>query len=338
MSGTGLARGPLVTALEAAVWAPSPHNTQPWYFEVDGDRVAVFLDPRRVLAIVDPEGREARLSCGAAILNMRVALRAAGRRPVVHLLPDRAAPECLAVVQAGALYRPTPVDAELARAIVRRRSNRRPFADQAVPPGVREALIQAARKEGADLVLLNEPASLDEAAALLRRAEHLQSEDPAFQDELSSWTTDSHESDEGVPVHAGGPRPPAGTLLSLRQYGNPRQRMERPYEPEPLVVVLGSFTDTPLAHVRTGQALQRVLLTAASMGVSASFLSQPIEMPATRTALRELVGGHTYPQAMLRLGYGYPSPPTGRRPAEAVTRRTECGSVPTSGMDGGEDR
>lgn len=325
MPATGPAGGPLAAALEAAVRAPSPHNTQPWSFEFDGERIAVILDPERVLEIADPDGREARLSCGAAILNMRVALRAGGLEPVVDLLPDRTRPDFLAVVAAGDGYPPAPADVALARAVFRRRSNRRPFADRPVPPRVRDALVRAARDEGAELLMLDRPESLDAAAALLRRAEHVQNGDPAFQEELRRWTVDGRDREDGVPVLAGGPRPPAGTLLSLRQYGKHPARGERPYEREPLVVVLGSYTDTPLAHLRTGQALQRVLLTAAAMGVSASFLSQPIEVPATRAELRTLVGGRTHPQAMLRLGYGFPSPATGRRPPAAVTREAPPG-------------
>jgi hypothetical protein len=102
-----------------------------------------------------------------------------------------------------------------------------------------------------------------------------------------------------------------GSLLTLRH---------RPSECEPLVAVLSSFTDTPLAQLRTGQALQRVLLTGTTAGVSASFLSQPVEVGATRRSLRDLLGGQAYPQAVLRFGYGFAAPATPRRRPEAVTR------------------
>ncbi|TVT51399.1 nitroreductase [Amycolatopsis rhizosphaerae] len=284
------------------------------------DRIDVLLDPGRVLPVADPDGREARLSCGAAILDIRLALQAAGRTAQVHLLPDRDRPGHLATVILGGAHRPTSEDRALARAIAFRRSNRRPFTDRAVPQWIRQALVEAAAEEGAELVLLERPADLDALAALLRHAEYLQSEDPGFQAELHRWTAGDALREDGVPAAAGGPRPAPGSLLTLRHYTVTDSSPERRYEREPLVAVLGSYTDTPLAQLRTGQAMQRVLLTGTTAGVSASFLSQPVEIAATRTSLGRLVGDRTRPQVVLRFGYGFTAPATPRRRPEAITQ------------------
>jgi hypothetical protein len=64
--------------------------------------------------------------------------------------------------------------------------------------------------------------------------------------------------------------------------------------------------------------MQRVLLTATAAGLATSFLSQVVEVAATRLALRDLIGGGLWPQAVLRIGYGSPVPPTPRRDVDDV--------------------
>jgi hypothetical protein len=78
------------SALEAATLAPSPHNTQPWLFEVAADHVDLFLDESRILPVADPHGREATMSCAAALFNLRMSLRSQGFPVHWKLLPDPA--------------------------------------------------------------------------------------------------------------------------------------------------------------------------------------------------------------------------------------------------------
>ncbi len=305
-------------ALRAATRAPSVHNTQPWRVVVDPPVIEVHLDRDRVLPVVDPVAREARMSCAAAVLNLLVALRAAGRGTVVDLLPDRDRPDLLAVLRVTGTRPATPAARALAGAIDRRATNRRPFVERPVPPMHRTALVRAAERERAHLVLLDTPKALGTLATLLRRADHLQEEDPAFQRELVAWTDPGADREDGVPHTAGGPRPSGGSLLTLRQFP-PASTVERPFEQDPLVAVLTTHGDTPKDHLHAGMAMQRVLLTATVAGLSASFLSQPVEVAHTRVALRALSAPSEHPQAVLRIGYGHPVERTPRRPVAAVT-------------------
>ena len=44
--------------MEQAVKAPSGHNTQPWLFRVQKDRIQILPDMSKSLPVVDPDNRE----------------------------------------------------------------------------------------------------------------------------------------------------------------------------------------------------------------------------------------------------------------------------------------
>jgi len=74
--------------LGAAGMAPSVFNTQPWQFVVNGPAIEVYADSERALYwSVDPFGRQAVISCAAALLNVRVAGAHLGRDVDVVINP-----------------------------------------------------------------------------------------------------------------------------------------------------------------------------------------------------------------------------------------------------------
>ncbi|MBM7814633.1 hypothetical protein [Saccharothrix algeriensis] len=131
---------------------------------------------------------------------------------------------------------------------------------------------------------------------LVAGAHRVQGRAPAVRAEPGRWACPRH--DDGVP---------RGSRAAERPPGED-------HDPDPLVVVLCSFSDGPLAELRAGQALQRVLLTAADLGLSATDLSRAAEARSVREELRRSVGG-VVPQAVLRVGFRPPVPPTPRRAA-----------------------
>jgi len=72
---------------EAVDRAPSIFNQRPWDLELAADdRVELYSVPNDALAGLGLLW-EAVISCGAALYNLRLAIRVAGRRPSVWLLP-----------------------------------------------------------------------------------------------------------------------------------------------------------------------------------------------------------------------------------------------------------
>src|SRR5215207_2901482 len=309
--------------IAAAGAAPSTHNTQPWRFVVEPDAAHLHLDTDRALPVADPTGREARISCGAALMNLRLALRAMNLEPLVTLLPQRRHPTLLATARLQAVVPATPQELALHAAIPRRHSHRRPFLSTDLPSAVLQKLVYAAGAEGGYLRLVQDPPTVRTVAGLVRRADRLQSLNPVHQAELAAWVTTDESRTDGVPLSAGGPRPSAGSVLAMRDFAVGRDRPEREFEPDPLLAVLLSSGDTGRDQLRTGQALQRLLLTATNHGAAATILSAPTEVPPVRAALRDLVGGGLYPQLVLRLGAAVPTAAAPRRPVEELIERPE---------------
>jgi hypothetical protein len=71
-----------------------------------------------------------------------------------------------------------------------------------------------------------------------------------------------------------------------------------------MLVLIATTHDLPAAQLQAGQAAQRVLLTAAALGVNAAMLAGPTELAPITTATPTLFRGGTTPQVLLAVGTG----------------------------------
>ncbi|MDQ1670552.1 MAG: hypothetical protein QOE40_2613 [Actinomycetota bacterium] len=298
--------------VEQAGRAPSIHNTQPWRFVAHGDALEVWTDPERGLDVLDPTGRARHLSCGAALLHARVAAAARGYETAVTLEPDPTQPEHLATLRVTEGAGRTAEDQRLADVISERRTTRAAFSTEPLAADVVAALQQAAHVEGCWLRLVETPDDAIAVAVLLARADELEKADPAYRDELHRWTGRGDKARDGIPAPAAeSDESPRGSTFVLRDFVSDRDiaaSSPSPEEPppaeKPLVVVLGTRDDDVRSWLEAGQGLGRLLLTAASLGVAASPMTQPLEVPDTRARLTAELGLLGHPQMLLRLGYG----------------------------------
>ncbi|MDX3660846.1 hypothetical protein PV646_26390 [Streptomyces sp. ID05-26A] len=69
-------------------------------------------------------------------------------------------------------------------------------------------------------------------------------------------------------------------------------------------LVLCTFNQGAAAEIRAGQAMQRVVLTAGTVGISVHPAPHPMSLSALRADLRPCLGNTLVPQMVLRLGEG----------------------------------
>lgn len=327
-SRPGQPRDRLARALEEAAdqgrLAPSVHNTQPWTFVLFRDRMELRADRSRQLPVLDPNGRELFQSVGAALFNVRAALSARGFAVVVERLPGPADPDLLAVVR-PVEGEPDPVLAVLARAIPRRHTNRRPFGPATVSDEIVDRLAEATAAEESLLVPVRSPGQRALVAALTQQADRLQNADRAYREELRQWTSRTPAQGDGVTASSvpltTGVRTDAVPLRDFDTRGTGGLPARTGSGTDQTLMLIATAQDDPAAWLRSGEALERLLLELTRREWVAGPITQALEVPATRHRLSELTTP-AHPQMLLRIGRAAPADGTPLRPRRTVVENT----------------
>lgn len=309
-------------AVRTACRAPSLHNSQPWQWVLTSEgQLQLFLDQDRVMPS-DRSGREAVISCGAALDHLRVAMAAAGWRAHVDRFPNPNRPNHLASIHFTPMDFVTEGHRRRASAIWARRSDRLPFA----PPTNWESFEPVLRTfvDGDTVRLDVLPEDLRPRLAWgSQLAESLRLYNSSYHAELGWWTA-PFEASEGIPYSslvsaAEGDRVDVGRVFPVTHHTERRTEIPEDYS---AILVLSTDSDSRADALATGEALSTVLLECTMAGLATCPLTHFTELHVTRDIVRELLGNDAPPQILVRVGMT-PSteelpPPTPRRPLEDV--------------------
>lgn len=286
--------------------APSVHNTQPWRFVLTDEALEIYRDPQRQLRVLDPTGRQMILSCGCAVFNARVALAADGYQANVERVPEPDRPDLLARITVTAEPGPVPPIATLDSCIIRRQTNRRRFADEALSPELVARLTNAVAQEQAMLVEVRSPQHRIALARLSQEADRLQNVDPAYRAELRAWTTDDSTRPDGVPAttvpHVTGESHDDIPIRDFDTRGTATLPADTRSHLGQTLFILGTSGEDMLSWLRAGEALERLWLEATKQGYVASLFTQVAEVPYLRARLRSELALTLYPHLLLRVG------------------------------------
>ena len=293
-----------------AVWAPSVHNTQPWRFMADGQQISLYADTDRGLPVADPNGREMMISCGAALFNLRLALRSTGYVPETRVLPDPGQPTLVAKVTWRQRAPASEFERWLSSQVHRRRTHRGAFDPEPLPRGTLAALRGSAAAGGTSLRIVADDGGRAILAAAVETAERHLRLDAERVGELARWSpAPGSARSDGVPATSypaqaerTDPYFPGRDFAHGYGWGLPPLGSARMPRATGVVGLLTTATDRQVDWVNAGQALQRILLTASASGAAVALHSQPTEMPWLRQLIRAKLSDNAYPHLVLRIG------------------------------------
>jgi hypothetical protein len=302
MLGTMVDADVINAAVKLACRAPSLHNSQPWRWVADRAGLHLFADPTRKLASADLSGREALISCGAALHHLRVAMTAAGWTARVERFPNPNNLKHLASIDFRPLDFVTDGHRDRADAIVSRRTDRLPFDAPATWQSFEPELRTAMNDDAVRLDVLAD-AVRPELAEASRLSGVLRLYDSAYHAELD-WWTGGFDARQGVPP---------SSLVSVTESERVDVGREFPVGPanerragitkdRSTILVLSTVEDSRGDAVRCGEMLSTVLLDCTLAGMATCTLSHITESAAGRGVIGALTGSTAFPQLLIRVG------------------------------------
>lgn len=287
----------LARAADAARHAPSVHNTQPWRWTVDGDRLELSAATDRQLQSQDPDGRMLLISCGTALHHAEVALAAAGWRYRV----ERPAAEPLAVIHAENAGPATPEAQRRLRSLELRRTDRRAVGPAPIAPEVVQSLVTAATDAGTQMFVLSRDHVI-ELAAIVSAAADAAADDEQLRNETAQWVGGDRQAGTGVPDSAIPAELPL-TTIAERDFGTAGTLSAGGgHDNSATYAVLYGPDVDPVSWLRAGESLSALWLSATEQGVTVLPLSGPVEVPFTWQSLRRMLGETGFPYLVLRFG------------------------------------
>jgi hypothetical protein len=193
--------------VHSAVLAANAHDTQPWKFRIDSDRIDVYADAERHLGAMDPFRREMHLSLGCALENAALIAKAMGYAASIEIaggsLRDEGGSRTSYRVASIGLAAQRRQVSTLVAAIPHRHTNRSPYqGDRGISNETLHELAAVASDSGARLQWITDPLARRDFASATVAATQAIVADPVMIADSDRWF---RATDAEIELHRDGP-------------------------------------------------------------------------------------------------------------------------------------
>lgn len=292
--------------LRYAILAPSAHNTQPWTYTIEENKLLVRRDPQHTLKVGDPTLRETFLGLGAFIENFCVAAAHWGYATEVTDFAFRTTDDPVATIHISESPSEPAKQAALFAGITKRHTNRGAYDPE--PLDALKTELEITSEEGIKLFFITDTEAKTRIATLVAKGTRIALSMRPMKEELAELVTRQEEqASTGMTMEAMVEVSPTDItgkewLFKRLDVTTESHQNEINWRQSPLMAVVGSEYDDPEAWLRAGRTMERLLLAASSCGLTHDISAAPVEVPPLAPQLRREIDQTYRPQVLLRLG------------------------------------
>lgn len=297
--------------IEAAIKAPSGHNTQPWLFKIEEDKIIIVPNYSKTLDVVDPDNRELFISLGCATENLTIAASKLGYKSEVQIENNRQI-----IIQ---LKKSEIIGDPLFSQIDRRQTNRTIYDSTIIADSILEKCMKITPVESnISICCYNKLSSqFDTLTQYVMKGNEKQMGDAIFIKELKSMMRynkkESESTNDGLSYEVfGAPnlpvfisKPIMSTFLNSKKQNKSDKKKIESSSHFILFTTENNDTDT---WIKLGIYMERFLLNLTKENIVHAYMNQPCEDKDLQSQLsRSLSLKEQIPQILIRVGYGKPT-------------------------------
>lgn len=313
-----------IKMVEAAIKAPSGHNSQPWLFKLYEDKIDILPNMKEVLPIVDKSNRELFISLGAATENLCIAASGLGYQSNVNI--DDSEKKITVHLKK---YPDVAID-PLNESVAIRQTNRKVYSDKIIPDDTILVLNNLLLHPDINRYIISKNDSLFSILkSYVERGNQIQMQDKAFKEELLNYMRFNNNEVKNNPtglsykVMEAPAMPAVLSKFILKSYLKPNKQNKgdlKKIDSSSHLVLFTTQNNTLTEWINLGRNLQRFILTATQLGIANAYMNQSCEVDDLSVDIQKNVLDikGEYPTLLLRIGYAERAPYSPRKSVDDV--------------------